>query len=147
MQWKIVQVQGSNIRHYYTYLLARATAYRETRIDWVREGTGRLKKQTVDKGLLRETEIVQNQISALLKCDVSLLEKGVVSSAALILLLYLQLLNNEPENEITLTAFRLLTMDLLVLFHVMNEGTINVLGERADVKLHGRMLTPNRALL
>lgn len=43
-------------------------------------------------------------------------------------LIGLQLLNNEPENEITLTAFRLLTMDLLVLFHVMNEGTINVLG-------------------
>jgi hypothetical protein len=40
----------------------------------------------------------------------------------------IQLLANEPENEITLTAFRLLTMDLLVLFHVMNEGTINVLG-------------------
>lgn len=70
----------------------------------------------------------------------------VVSSAALILL-YLQLLNNEPENEITLTAFRLLTMDLLVLFHVMNEGTINVLGECADAKLHRRTLTSNRALL
>jgi hypothetical protein len=37
--------------------------------------------------------------------------------------------DDEPENEITLTAFRLLTMDLLVLFHVMNEGTINILGE------------------
>lgn len=41
----------------------------------------------------------------------------------------LQLLSAEPENEISLTAFRLLTMDLLVLYHVMNEGTINVLGE------------------
>jgi hypothetical protein len=38
--------------------------------------------------------------------------------------------DDEPENEITLTAFRLLTMDLLVLFHVMNEGTINLLGRR-----------------
>lgn len=28
-----------------------------------------------------------------------------------------------------MTEFRLLTMDLLVLFHVMNEGTINILGE------------------
>lgn len=28
-----------------------------------------------------------------------------------------------------MTSFRLLTMDLLVLFHVMNEGTINILGE------------------
>ena len=38
------------------------------------------------------------------------------------------MLSREPENEITLTAFRLLTMDLLILYHVMNEGTINVLG-------------------
>jgi hypothetical protein len=41
----------------------------------------------------------------------------------------LQPFDDEPENEITLTAFRLLTMDLLVLFHVSNEGTINILGE------------------
>lgn len=39
-----------------------------------------------------------------------------------------QLLTDEVENEITLTAFRLLTMDLLALYSVMNEGTINVLG-------------------
>ena len=68
---KSAQVQGSNVRHYYTYLLVRAKAYRDTRLDWVREGQGRLKRQTIDKGLLRETETVQSQISALLKCDVS----------------------------------------------------------------------------
>ncbi|KAL9011723.1 MAG: hypothetical protein Q9173_003453 [Seirophora scorigena] len=101
-----VQAQGTNIRHYYSYVLSRAKAFRDTKIDWVREGQGRLKKQTVDKGLLRETESVQTQINALLKCE---------------------LLSTEPENEITLTAFRLLTMDLLILFGIMNEGTINVL--------------------
>ncbi|KAG0158965.1 hypothetical protein PDIDSM_6485 [Penicillium digitatum] len=37
------------------------------------------------------------------------------------------LLTDEPENEISLTAFRLLTLDLLTLYSVMNEGTINVL--------------------
>jgi hypothetical protein len=37
--------------------------------------------------------------------------------------------HDDPHNEITLTAFRLVTMDLLELFKVMNEGTINVLGE------------------
>jgi hypothetical protein len=37
--------------------------------------------------------------------------------------------NDDPHNEITLTAFRLVTMDLLELFKVMNEGTINVLGK------------------
>ena len=67
----VVQVQGTNIRHYYTYVLARAKAFRDTRIDWVREGVGRLKRQSIDKGLLRETEAVQNQINSLLKCDVS----------------------------------------------------------------------------
>lgn len=36
--------------------------------------------------------------------------------------------NNDPDNEITLTAFRLLTLDLLELFKTMNEGTLNVLG-------------------
>lgn len=35
---------------------------------------------------------------------------------------------SDPDNEIAMTAFRLLTMDLLELFKVMNEGTINVLG-------------------
>jgi hypothetical protein len=36
---------------------------------------------------------------------------------------------HDPENELSLTAFRLLTLDLLELFKVMNEGTINVLGK------------------
>lgn len=101
-----VQTQGHNIRTYTEYIMARAKSFGSTRIDYVRNGEGRLKRLSVDKGLLRETEQVQDQIHALLQCD---------------------FLSSEPENEITLTAFRLLTMDLLALFHVMNEGTINVL--------------------
>ena len=66
----LVQVQGSNIRHYYNYILSRAKSFRDTKLDWVRDGQGRLKKQNVDKGLLRETESVQKQISALLQCEV-----------------------------------------------------------------------------
>ncbi|KAL7649624.1 hypothetical protein ACMYSQ_011458 [Aspergillus niger] len=38
-----------------------------------------------------------------------------------------QLLTDDVENEISLTAFRLLVLDLLTLYSVMNEGTINVL--------------------
>ncbi|KAF3045637.1 hypothetical protein E8E12_010872 [Didymella heteroderae] len=101
-----VQTQGHNIRTYTEYLLRRAIEYGATKVDYVRGGEGRLKRLTVEKGLLREAESVQEQIRYLLKC---------------------QPFDDEPENEITLTAFRLLTMDLLVLFHVMNEGTINVL--------------------
>ncbi|KMU80348.1 hypothetical protein CISG_02199 [Coccidioides immitis RMSCC 3703] len=100
------KIQGGNIWRYSEYLIARSLAFADTKTDYVRGGQGRLKKLTVEKGLLRETEIVQKQIRALLKCD---------------------LLSDEPENEISLTAFRLITLDLLTLYSVMNEGTINVL--------------------
>lgn len=102
-----VQTQGRNIRHYTNYLVERARAYRDTKCDYVRSAERRLEKMTVDKGLLRETEVVQHQITALLKCDV---------------------LDNEPENEITITVFRMLVLDLLAMFHVMNHGLINILG-------------------
>ncbi|KAE8447028.1 hypothetical protein EG329_011163 [Mollisiaceae sp. DMI_Dod_QoI] len=102
-----VQTQGRNIRHYTNYLMERARAYRDTKCDFVRGAENRLEKMTVDKGLLRETEAVQHQITALLKCDV---------------------LDNEPENEITITVFRMLVLDLLAMFHVMNQAMINILG-------------------
>lgn len=50
--------------------MARAKAFDTTQTDYVRSGPGRLKRLSVDKGLLRETEIVQKQIRALLRCDV-----------------------------------------------------------------------------
>jgi hypothetical protein len=66
----VVQTQGANIRAYSDYLLERVTGYRDTKTDYVRVGAGKLKKLSVDKGLLRETEAVQTQIGALVKCDV-----------------------------------------------------------------------------
>jgi phosphatidylinositol-binding clathrin assembly protein len=65
-----VQTQGTNIRRYSDYLLEKARAYRDAKIDFVKSGSGRLKKMTVDKGLLRETETVQEQMRTLLRCDV-----------------------------------------------------------------------------
>lgn len=65
-----VQTQGRNIRHYTNYLCERARAYRETKCDFVRGADHRLEKMSVDKGVLRETETVQHQITSLLKCDV-----------------------------------------------------------------------------
>ncbi|BCR91977.1 ENTH domain protein [Aspergillus chevalieri] len=105
-QYSEVQHQGHNIRRYADYLLARARVFDDTKTDYVRSGQGRMKRLTVDKGLLRETEMVQKQIWALLRCD---------------------LLVDDVENEISLTAFRLLVLDLMTLYAVMNEGTINVL--------------------
>jgi len=37
-------------------------------------------------------------------------------------------LDTEPENEITITVFRMLVLDLLALFHVINQAMINILG-------------------
>lgn len=74
----------------------------------MRAKESRLEKLSVDKGLLRETETVQHQLTALLKCDV---------------------MENEPENEITITVFRLLVLDLLSLFQALNQALINILGE------------------
>ncbi|WPG97468.1 Hypothetical protein R9X50_00024400 [Acrodontium crateriforme] len=101
-----VQTQGHNIRRYSEYLLARAQAYSVARCDYVRSGDGRMKRLTVDKGLLRETEVIQEQVKALVRCD---------------------FLSNDVENEISLTAFRLLTRDLLDLYNVENEAVMNVL--------------------
>ena len=66
-----VQTQGTNIRRYSDYLLERARGYRDTKCDYVKVGGGRLQGLSVDKGLLRETEAVQEQIRTLLRCDVS----------------------------------------------------------------------------
>jgi hypothetical protein len=68
-----VQTQGHNIRTYTEYLLRRAIEYDATKIDYVRGGEGRLKRLSVDKGLLREAESVQEQIRYLLKCQVRVL--------------------------------------------------------------------------
>lgn len=38
-------------------------------------------------------------------------------------------MENEPENEITITVFRLLVLDLLALFQVLNHALINILGK------------------
>lgn len=102
-----VQTQGQNIRAYADYLISRAKAYTASQCDYVRAGEGRMKRLTIDKGLLRETELLQEQVRALVKCD---------------------LLTNEAENDITLAAFRILTGDLLTLYNVVNEAVMNVLG-------------------
>jgi hypothetical protein len=65
-----VQTQGHNIRTYSEYLLRRAIEYGTTKVDYVRGGEGRLKRLSIDKGLLREAESVQEQIRYLLKCQV-----------------------------------------------------------------------------
>lgn len=37
-------------------------------------------------------------------------------------------MEEDPENEISITVFRLLVLDLLALFQVLNQGLISILG-------------------
>lgn len=49
-------------------------------------------------------------------------------------------MENEVENEITITVFRMLVLDLLAMFHVMNQAMINILGKNPCVFLRHRQL-------
>ncbi|KAF4553153.1 ANTH domain-containing protein [Elsinoe fawcettii] len=102
-----VQTQGQNIRRYSEYLLARTLAFADTKVDYCKVGAlERMKSLSIDKGLLRETGAIQDQIRALLKCD---------------------FFSRESENDIALMAFRLITQDLLDLYAAMNQAVMNVL--------------------
>lgn len=106
-----VSQQSKNIQNYGLYLQEKIQGFKDVQVDYVyakgsKSAEGRLRRLTVAKGLLREVEIVQRQMDALLCCK--LLEDGLT-------------------NDITIVAFRLLIRDLLSLFQVINEGVINVL--------------------
>ncbi|KAI0769149.1 ANTH domain-containing protein [Trametes elegans] len=66
----------------------------------------KLRVMTVEKGLLRETKIVQKMVDALVECRFYL---------------------DDLEDELNVTALRMLVKDLLILFQACNEGVINVL--------------------
>lgn len=81
---------------------------------------------TVEKGLLRETKVVHRMIDALVECRVCRKEISVVLvDRCLLLQFYL----DDLEDELTITALRMLVKDLLILFQAGNEGVINVLGK------------------
>ncbi|KAH7101541.1 ANTH-domain-containing protein [Auriculariales sp. MPI-PUGE-AT-0066] len=66
----------------------------------------KLRVMTVEKGLLRETKIVQRVIDSLLDCSFYV---------------------DNLEDDLVICALRLIIKDLLVLFQACNEGVINVL--------------------
>ncbi|KAI9089582.1 ANTH domain-containing protein [Phlyctochytrium arcticum] len=103
--------QSKNIRSYSQYLEEKATGYREVKLDFVRSKTdtiARFRSLPVENGLLREIELLQKQIDALLGCH-----------------FYLE----EIDNVVTLQAFRLLIGDMMALFHLLNEAVIRILSE------------------
>ncbi|PWN90690.1 ANTH-domain-containing protein [Acaromyces ingoldii] len=120
-------VQGGNwqgqdaprtMSNYAAYIDERIRAYRDLRHDVIRSGdsartrggadatTHRLRRLTVEKGLLREVAISQRVCSRLLDCA-----------------FFLDNLND----DMTLTAFRMTLKDLLAIYSAINEGVINLL--------------------
>lgn len=102
---------SQSIIRYSRYLQERVKQFAVLKVDYVRnkkDGSkqGRLRTLPVDKGLLREVEGVQSQLSYLLQCKFH---------------------SSEVQEDITLTSFRLLVYDLLALHQAVNEGVINVL--------------------
>lgn len=52
-------------------------------------------------------------------------------------------MEEDPENEITITVFRLLVLDLLALFQVLNQGLISILGASLARDLANPLSSPN----
>ncbi|CEL61744.1 ENTH domain-containing protein C19F8,03c OS=Schizosaccharomyces pombe (strain 972 / ATCC 24843) GN=SPBC19F8.03c PE=1 SV=1 [Rhizoctonia solani AG-1 IB] len=122
-----------NIAHYAMYLDCRVRTYKDLKHDAIRvqsesnrdrssaddDGPSarplqrnktvmgrKLRVMTVEKGLLRETKMVQRLTDSLLEC---------------------KLYDDSLEDELNITSLRMLVKDLLVLFQAANEGVINVL--------------------
>lgn len=91
----------------------------------------KLRVMTVEKGLLRETKIVQKMIDSLVECRVRL---GIHLLPLLVADLP-QLYLDDLEDELNTTALRMLVKDLLILFQACNEGVINVLGKPCESRL------------
>ncbi|CAO3592902.1 unnamed protein product [Absidia cylindrospora] len=104
----VIHIQ--NIYLYTAYLQQKVSVYRELHMDYIKatisSKVGRLRRLSINDGLLKETMVLQRQVSALLKCKFVL---------------------DDVDNTISVFAFRLVVEDLLILFQVINEGVVNIL--------------------
>lgn len=138
-----------NIAAYASYLAARIKSYANLKRDVIRDKSdrraqSRLRSLGVEQGLLREVREVQRMIASLVESKV----RSVVLSYWLrrrtadlnaspnVPQFYL----DDIDDDVSMTALRLLVKDLLVLFSAVNEGVINVLGTSALPSLRARIL-------
>ncbi|MBW0523891.1 hypothetical protein O181_063606 [Austropuccinia psidii MF-1] len=109
-----------NLSRYANYLLVRFKCFAALKHDPIRtrseapaslrnssrNGANRLRTLTVEKGLLREVGTLQKLLDALIDCK-----------------FYLE----DIDDDLVMSALRILVKDLLILFQAVNEGVINVL--------------------
>ncbi|KDE07612.1 hypothetical protein MVLG_02077 [Microbotryum lychnidis-dioicae p1A1 Lamole] len=103
--------EAPNISAYGQYLACRIKSYANLNRDVIRDkadrrSMSRLRTLTVEGGLLRETREVQRMIATLVES---------------------KFYADDIDDDVSMTALRLLVKDLLVLFTAVNEGVINVL--------------------
>ncbi|BGP16933.1 hypothetical protein JCM10213_007379 [Rhodosporidiobolus nylandii] len=103
--------EGAHISAYGYYLAARIKGYGNLKRDVIRDksdrrAANRLRNLKVEQGLLRETREIQRMIAALVQA---------------------QFYTDDVDDDVSMTALRLLVKDLLVLFTLVNEGIINIL--------------------
>ncbi|BGP48883.1 hypothetical protein JCM10450v2_004762 [Rhodotorula kratochvilovae] len=103
--------EAPNLSAYGHYLAARIKAYANLKRDAIRDksdrrNANRMRKLSVEQGLLRETREIQRMIAALVES---------------------KFYTEEVDDDVSMTALRLLVKDLLVLFTIVNEGIINIL--------------------
>jgi hypothetical protein len=108
----LAQHESANISAYGAYLATRIKAYANLKRDVIRDksdrrATNRLRKLTVEQGLLRETREIQRMIAALVET---------------------KFFNDDVDDDVSMSALRLLVKDCLVLFQAVNEAVINILG-------------------
>ncbi|GAA6017185.1 hypothetical protein JCM11491_001846 [Sporobolomyces phaffii] len=103
--------EAPNIAAYGRYLGARIKSYSNLKRDVIRDKSDRrakdrLRKLKVEQGLLRETREIQRMIAACVES---------------------KFYTDDVDDDVSMTALRLLTKDLLILFTCVNEGMINIL--------------------
>lgn len=121
------------VRSYATYLDDRVRAYKELHHDVIRAsesdraGAGtsnRLRKLTVDRGLLREIGITQKVGNSVLNADVSL---TCSSFPAVCLLTPPQFFSEDLRDPLIIVAAQMSFKDVLAVYAGINEGVINML--------------------
>ncbi|KAJ3370763.1 hypothetical protein GGF31_003787 [Allomyces arbusculus] len=127
--------QAKNIQRYAAYLEEKVHIYRETKKDYCRPSSPSKASPDSYGSMTRDAHLPTDVARAMRTAPVteSLLRELGVVARQLHVLLKAQFASSEIDNEVTLAAFKLLLRDLMRLYHVLNEGIINVLQHIGDV--------------
>ncbi|OAJ39572.1 hypothetical protein BDEG_23405 [Batrachochytrium dendrobatidis JEL423] len=109
-------IQSKNIDTYSNYLQERVSVFKAVKIDWISEkdtAIAKFRTLQIKDGLLEDISLLQRHIDALLKCS-----------------WYVE----DLDQVVTLQAFRLLTWDMMSLFHLLNEAVLRILGSYFEME-------------